>query len=202
MDDPDFSAFDNFAPPFGSILFYLFCFIITVILLNILIALFGTSYDTISENSTDEFLALFSLKTLQFVRAPDENVFIAPFNLVEIFGLVVPFEWWLSNERYERLNSIVMGVIYSPLLVVTAFVEQRDARKVLVNRRRGEADDDTDQEWEVMGWKVDDGGDEAWCEKVKKTSPDPAKNPIMEELQELRKQIEELRGRIEERAEA
>ena len=60
-----------------------------VILLNILIALYNSAYEDITDNSDDEYLALFAQKTMQFVRAPDENVFIAPFNLVEIFLLIM-----------------------------------------------------------------------------------------------------------------
>lgn len=46
-------------------------------LLNILIALYNSAYEDITDNAIDEYMALFSLKTMQFVRAPDENVFIA-----------------------------------------------------------------------------------------------------------------------------
>lgn len=142
MSSPDFTGFDNFAPPFGLVLFYLFTFVIMVVLLNILIALYNTSYEDISSNSTDEYMALFAQKCLTFVRAPDENVFIPPFNLIEIVGLILPFEWWLGKHRYEKLNNVVMGIIYAPLLTVTALLEQTDAKRVMWNRRRGEEDDD------------------------------------------------------------
>ena len=66
-------------------------------LLNILIALYNSAYQVcqtclpagiglwliscelkdITDNAIDEYMALFSQKTMQFVRAPDENVFIA-----------------------------------------------------------------------------------------------------------------------------
>lgn len=91
-------------------------------------------------------MALFAQKTMQFVRAPDENVFIAPFNLIEIVFLVIPFEWWMPTARYERLNNYVMGVLYSPLLLMTAVLETKDAVKVQGNRGRGEDDEDTMQE--------------------------------------------------------
>jgi len=42
-----------------------------------LIALYNSAYQDITDNATDEYMALFSQKTIQFVRAPDENVFIA-----------------------------------------------------------------------------------------------------------------------------
>lgn len=45
-------------------------------LLNILIALYNSAYEDITGNATNEYLALFAYRTLQFVRAPDENVFI------------------------------------------------------------------------------------------------------------------------------
>lgn len=48
-----------------------------VVLLNILIALYNSAYEDITANAVDEYMALFSHKTMQFVRAPDENVFIA-----------------------------------------------------------------------------------------------------------------------------
>ena len=49
----------------------------TIVLLNILIALYNSAYSDITDNAVDEYMALFSQKTMQFVRAPDENVFIA-----------------------------------------------------------------------------------------------------------------------------
>jgi hypothetical protein len=48
----------------------------TLVLLNILIALYNSAYEDISGNANDEYMAIFAQKTMQFVRAPDENVFI------------------------------------------------------------------------------------------------------------------------------
>lgn len=48
-----------------------------LVLLNILIALYNSAYEDITKNAIDEYMALFTQKTMQFVRAPDENVFIA-----------------------------------------------------------------------------------------------------------------------------
>lgn len=199
MSAPDFGGFDNFAPPFGIILYYVFSFVVMVILLNILIALYNSSYEAVSSNADDEYMALFSNKCLQFVRAPDENVFIAPFNLVELFALVLPFEWWLPRAQYDTLNNIVMAVLYGPLLLVTAALEQRDARTIAWNRRRGEADDDTVETWEVMDWSPDKSngeGDKKWCNLVARTSPDPAKNATLDEVQALRKEISHLTDHI------
>ena len=48
----------------------------SIVLLNILIALYNSAYEDISGNAIDEYMAIFAQKTMQFVRAPDENVFI------------------------------------------------------------------------------------------------------------------------------
>jgi hypothetical protein len=41
-----------------------------------------------------------------------------------------------------------MGIVYSPLLLVTAWAESRQAHAIKRNRQRGEEDDDTTEEWE------------------------------------------------------
>ena len=145
-------------------------------------------------------MALFAHKTLQFVRAPDENVFIAPFNLIEIFCLILPFEWWMSTDRYERLNNFVMAVLYSPLLLITAWVETKQAWVVRRNRRSGEDDDDTVEEWEQMDGQLDFEG-EGWAKKVEGSKPcvdtDGAileARECKEEVRALKEQLDELKG--------
>ncbi|KAL8729400.1 MAG: hypothetical protein Q9181_005024 [Wetmoreana brouardii] len=195
MQSPDFDGFENFAPPFGIVLYYVFTFVVMVVLLNILIALYNSAYEDITDNAIDEYMALFSQKTMQFVRAPDENVFIAPFNLIEIFLLILPFEWWMSTARYERLNNFVMGVIYSPLLLITAYIETRQAQRVKHNRRRGEEDEDTIEEWEQM----DDLDFEAegWSKKVEATRPNVDTDAAVLEVRGLKEQVAELKKLVE-----
>ena len=163
-----------------------------VILLNILIALYNSAYEDITENAIDEYMALFSQKTMQFVRAPDENVFIAPFNLVEMLFLILPFEWWLPQDRYNRLNDYVMGVIYSPLLVITAFLETKQAHRVKYNRRRGEEDDDVLHEWEQVLHECDFEAD-GWDKKVQDSKPNVECDPAVLEVRKLRGEVAELR---------
>ncbi|KAI7374923.1 hypothetical protein KC332_g18742, partial [Hortaea werneckii] len=182
---------DRFAPPFGLILYYIYTFIITVILLNVLIALYNSAYEDITQNAIDEYLALFSQKTIQFVRAPDENVFIAPFNLIEIICLSIPFEWWMSKQSYERLNDIVMGIIYSPLLVVTAYTEQQTARQVKFNRSRHESDDDTIEEWEQMLDQTDFEGS-GWHKRVEDSKPNVIQDDTAIKVEKLQQQVAEL----------
>lgn len=193
MQSPEFSGFDNFAHPFGLILYYIFTFLIMVVLLNILIALYNSAYEDITDNAIDEYMALFSQKTMQFVRAPDENVFIAPLNLIEIFLLIIPFEWWLPKRLYARLNDYVMGVVYAPLLLVAAWFESRSARLVRSNRSRGEEDDDTVEEWEHMS--IDMEG-EGWAKKVESAKPNVEDDVATLEVRAFRGEVQELKELI------
>jgi len=190
LQSPEFEGFDNFAHPFGIILYYLFTFVVMVILLNVLIALYNQAYTDITENAVDEYLALFAGKTLQFIRAPDENVFLPPYNLIEIFLLVLPFEWWMEKRRYQALNDHVMRIIYSPFMLLIALVESRQARHVSKNRARGEQDDDSMEEWEEL--EGDDILGEGWSDKVEKTVPDIEENPAIVGIQDLRSRFDEL----------
>ncbi|QSZ28500.1 hypothetical protein DSL72_002997 [Monilinia vaccinii-corymbosi] len=192
MQSPDFSGFDNFAPPFGIILYYIFTFLIMVVLLNVLIALYNSAYEDITDNAIDEYMALFSQKTMQFVRAPDENVFIAPTNLVEIFFLIIPFEWWMPRKQYAKLNDYVMAVIYSPLLLIAAWFEQRSAKRVKGNRQRGEDDDDTVEEWEQLSAEVDFEG-EGWEKRIRSVKPNVEADEATVGVMELRKEVGELK---------
>lgn len=197
MQSPDFGGFENFAPPFGIVLYYIFTFVVMVVLLNILIALYNSAYEDITDNAIDEYMALFSQKTMQFVRAPDENVFIAPFNLIEIFCLILPLEWWLPTDRYERLNNAVMAVLYSPLLLITAYIETKQAAHVKHNRRKGQEDDDVVEEWEQMMGEVDleEGG---WAKRCEETRPNVETDATVLEVRDLRRELGELRKSIEE----
>lgn len=148
------------------------------------------------ENADDEFLALFSQKTMQFVRAPDENVFIAPFNLVEVFFLLIPFEWWMPKHMYERLNDIVMGIIYFPLLLGAAFFELRTAKEIRRNRSRGQEDEDTIEEWEQMADEIDFEG-EGWTKKVADSKSNVVDDPAVLEVQKLREEVNKLKELME-----
>jgi hypothetical protein len=165
------------------------------VLLNVLIALYNSAYEDITENATDEYMALFSAKTMQFVRAPDENVFIAPFNLIEIFLLIIPLEWWMDTHRYERLNNFIMGIIYSPLLLITAIFEVRTARHVNSNRRRGEEDDDRVEEWEQMDDELD-FETEGWTKKVESVKPNVETEAAVVAVKELKELVKGLQEEV------
>ncbi|KAH7359805.1 hypothetical protein BKA66DRAFT_426775 [Pyrenochaeta sp. MPI-SDFR-AT-0127] len=192
MQSPEFDGFDKFSPPFGLILYYVFTFVVMVILLNILIALYNSAYEDITENAIDEYMALYSQKTMQFVRAPDENVFIAPFNLIEMAFLILPFEWWMDDARYNKINDFIMAILYSPLLVITAFLEQREAWVVRSNRRRGEDDEDVTHEWEQVQQECDFEAD-GWDKKVQASKPNVEFDTAVLEVRQLRKEVGELK---------
>jgi hypothetical protein len=98
--------------------------LLIVVLLNILIALFNQAYSVVTDNAVDEFLAVFSNKTLEYIRAPDENPFTPPLNLIEIFFLI-PLQPFLSMDGYQRINKIVMFGIYAPFLTIIALYESK-----------------------------------------------------------------------------
>lgn len=166
-----------------------------VVLLNILIALYNQAYTDITENAIDEYLALFAHKTLQFVRAPDENVFLPPFNLIEIFGLIVPFEWWLPRARYARLNDYVMAALYSPFMALIACYEVAEARKVVAARARGEQDDAETEEWEELGVGPDVLSED-WRQRVVDSVPDVEEERAVIEVKKLREEVRELRKAV------
>lgn len=133
---------------------------------------------------------------MQFVRAPDENVYIAPLNLIEIV-VSGTCEWWMPKHAYEVLNDVVMGIIYSPLLVVSAFFETRKAAEIRSNRARGEEDDDVEEEWEQMGDEVDLES-EGWTKICDAAKPNVEDGPAVVEVRKLRSEIDELRSMLAE----
>lgn len=131
---------------------------------------------------------------MQFVRAPDENVYIAPLNIIEIFisGL---FEWWMPKKTYETMNDYVMGFLYSPLLVVTAFFETRTAHRIRSNRARGDDDDDEIEEWEQSAHEVDLEA-EGWTKTCDAVKPNVEDDLAVVEVQKLRAEVEELKAML------
>jgi uncharacterized membrane protein YgcG len=165
-----------------------------IILLNILIALYNSAYSDIYENADDEYLALFAQKTMQFVRAPDENVYIAPLNLVEMVVSALT-EWWMPKKTYELVNDWVMGAIYSPLLFVAAFFETRTAHAIRSNRARGEEDDDQEHDWEQLVGQLDLEA-EGWTKTCETVKPNVEEEPAVIEVRKLRTEVEALKSML------
>lgn len=145
-----FDDFSKFVPPYASILYYIYEFLLSVILMNILIALYSSAYASIVNNATDEFLALVAQKTLRYIRAPDENTYVPPFNVIEL--LITPISWFTSKLIYKKLNYYIMLVVYSPMLVYITYYELGNARRIQYNRYKGYSDDanEFDTEWDLQ----------------------------------------------------
>lgn len=152
----DFNSFKRFAPPYAGILYYFYSFLVSVILLNLLIALYASAYDKIYGNAIDEYMALVAEKTLRYVRAPDVCVYVPPLNMIEL--LFSPSALFLSKKNYEKLNYKIMLIVYTPLLTYIAIKEVRESRRVQYNRIKGLSDDanETDREWDLTDGYEDD----------------------------------------------
>ena len=98
----------------------------------------------------------------------------------------------MPRELYAKINDYVMALIYSPLLIVAAYFETRSAKSVRSNRRRGEQDDDTTEEWEQMAGDVDFEG-EGWDKKVAAVKPNVEEDAATIEVKALRGEVQELK---------
>jgi hypothetical protein len=85
-----------------------------------------------------------------------------------------------------------MGVIYSPLLLVAAWVETRQAHRIQWNRRHGEEDDDCTEEWEHVAVEVNFDLDDTWKQQVVESTPDIKVDNCTYELKELKEQVKIL----------
>ncbi|CAH2355822.1 calcium channel Yvc1p [[Candida] railenensis] len=151
-----FEDFSTLVPPYASIMYYVYSFLITVILMNILIALYSTAYAAIVENATDEYFALVAQKTLRYIRAPDQDLYVPPLNLIEF--VFSPLYYTLSKRHYKALNYYLMLFFYSPLLAYIAIDELSVARRIQYNRYKGLPDDanEVDSEWDLTdGYDAD-----------------------------------------------
>nr|CAA64009.1 YOR3151w [Saccharomyces cerevisiae]CAA99283.1 unnamed protein product [Saccharomyces cerevisiae] len=151
-----FDVFEEFAPPYAAILYYGYYFIVSVILLNILIALYSTAYQKVIDNADDEYMALMSQKTLRYIRAPDEDVYVSPLNLIEVF--MTPIFRILPPKRAKDLSYTVMTIVYSPFLLLISVKETREARRIKYNRMKRLNDDanEYDTPWDLTDGYLDD----------------------------------------------
>ena len=110
-----------------------------------------------------------------------------------------------------------MSIIYSPLLLITAYLEARAGRQVLKNRSKNEEDADTTEEWEELGpltpGNIDrpqENGDserrqfvdfeaDGWAKTVEMTKPNVEVDSTLLEVRELQKQVRELAEMVKSR---
>ena len=89
-----------------------------------------------------------------------------------------------------------MGIVYSPLLVFTAYMETRTAHQVKFNRSRNESDDDTVEEWEQLEDEMDFEST-GWQKRVEESKPNVIVDGTLLEVQELRKSMKALMEMVE-----
>lgn len=154
-----FDTFEEFAPPYAAVLYYGYRFIVSVILLNILIALYANAYQKVVDNAVDEYLALMCQKTLRFIRAPDEDVYVPPLNIIEAF--VHPLMSICTQGCRRTISHFIMTILYFPILFIVAIREIRVAKRIQYNRMRKLEDDanEYDEAWNLTDGFVDTGND-------------------------------------------
>ncbi|KAG8909839.1 hypothetical protein FRC00_009336, partial [Tulasnella sp. 408] len=116
--------FDGLSNSWDLWIYYMWNVFTTIVLLNILISLFSSAYDDVTDDAAAHFLVFFAGKTISTIRAPDQFVYPPPFNLIEIF-FVAPFEWFMSKKRYAQYNRIVMTIVFFIPLAVIALIESQ-----------------------------------------------------------------------------
>lgn len=89
-----------------------------------------------------------------------------------------------------------MAIIYSPLLLITAWIETKQAHHVRHNRAHHELDEDTVEEWEEMEAECNFDGD-GWSEKVEASRPNVETDAAVLEVRELKQQVEDLIRAVE-----
>ena len=144
--DADFDTLSSnhrYGQPFGIIIFYGRVYlpnlqrlitdmkiftawnVITIlILMNVLVALYASEYEGITDDAVAEYLALFAGKTISMIRTPDQFVYIAPFNLIEML-FIAPLEYVLSRRTYKTMNKIILSVLFFIPLSIIAFIESQ-----------------------------------------------------------------------------
>ncbi|KAK3818072.1 MAG: hypothetical protein J3R72DRAFT_460429 [Linnemannia gamsii] len=124
LQDPDWDVAVTLDNKYGFWVFALYLFLTSIILLNLLVALFNSSYTNITDSSEKEYLALFTFKVFSYLKSPDQFPYAAPFNLIEVF-FVIPFSPILSKQNYRSLNRVVMGVLFWIPVLSIAYGEQK-----------------------------------------------------------------------------
>jgi hypothetical protein len=115
---------------------------------------------------------------------------VAPQDLPE----VKPVYHGSGRYAVETLQSLT-GQIYSPLLLVTAALEAREAHVVRKNRMRKAQDDDTVEEWEQLADECDFEHD-GWAKKVEATKPNIEVSQSVAEIRRVEKALSEVKALV------
>ncbi|KZT71461.1 calcium activated cation channel [Daedalea quercina L-15889] len=127
LQSPNYDMFSGSTS--GQWLYYGWNVATAVVLVNVLISLFSSAYNDVIEDAAAEYLTYFAGKVGGMIRAPDEYVYPAPFNIVEVL-LVAPLEFVVSKRMYDRVNRCVMMVLFFiPLCTIALYEAELDPAK-------------------------------------------------------------------------
>lgn len=201
LQSPDFETAAE--SPVGLILYYLWSASVTVILLNVLVSLFSSAYADVTDDAAAEFLAFFAEKTVGMIRAPDDYVFPAPFNLIEAV-IVVPIGFFLTEKQYAKMSRAVMTVLFFPSLLLIALFERyidtphnRYMRSFFPLESSGEEDDPSVQNPEAAEEDAKNGRHISTVkfEDIVERFPDPndsMENTILKQIEVLHKKLDDI----------
>lgn len=204
LGSPNFDYYDELesAYPFGLILYYAWSVATIVILLNVLVALFSSAYEDCVDESEETFLAFFAGKTVASIRAPDQYLYPAPFNLVEL--IILPLEFVVSKQTYARINRVLMTFLFFiPMLCIAIYESQiSPVRRTDLNALVCEPDDY--QEAEEDPKPAEEEREDAEISKVKfedlkKRMPDLQRSPVGEclyQILEVKKELLAMRAEL------
>ncbi|THH28802.1 hypothetical protein EUX98_g5390 [Antrodiella citrinella] len=204
LQSPNYEWFS--ASPAGLGLYYLWNVATAVILLNILISLFASAYDDVVEDAAAEYLAYFANKAVDMVRAPDQYLYPAPFNIIEL--LVAPLEYIVNKGVYGKINDWIMSILFFiPLTTIAIYEAELDpAKNRWVKDWLSHSDEGLADRAEYRDPEVD-GDDAANGLKIStvpfaeliKVFPDTthsSEEMILREVRDLKEQISELKNLI------
>ncbi|KAM0786008.1 hypothetical protein ACM66B_006824 [Microbotryomycetes sp. NB124-2] len=211
LGSPTFETYEKGTEsyPFSMVLYYGWSVLTLVILLNILVALFGSAYQECTDEAVPTFMAFFAGKTISAIRAPDQFVYVAPFNLIEIF--ILPLEFVISSQAYTRLNRFLMGSLFFVPLTFIALFETHfySTRQQEFQALMEEPDEFTEDQEDPEPHTKDDeygkGDEEGFkistvkFQELKKKLPDLSRSLQVEILAEV-KRLHERMDKLEELA--
>ncbi|KAE8234315.1 hypothetical protein CF326_g638 [Tilletia indica] len=126
---------NGFSGVFGKIIAYVYYFILILILRSILVALFGTAFASVQRDANDIYLTFFAGRVIDSIGVPDRHVFVAPFNLVEIF-VAGPISVLVPRKTYHKIvNFIQYFIFFVPLLLIALYEARVDRRAVRAQRK-------------------------------------------------------------------
>ncbi|RUS31054.1 hypothetical protein BC938DRAFT_478547 [Jimgerdemannia flammicorona] len=111
-----FEVADEFHPVIGPIVMTLFISISSLILMTVLISIFNQSFSAIICNANEEFLFLYCIKVVEYIRSDKAYEYLPPFNIIHALYLR-PLRVILPEPWFNQLNRALMTIIFCPMLL-------------------------------------------------------------------------------------